>query len=167
VKLVTATIFKRWIMRTVAVPKRVLPEHAHETSVPVIVTLETGERESWESTLSPQDVQHWALVVPAALLKARGLDVGDALSLRVQHDPDRSAPVLPEYLQAALSSRPGAMKNFRAMTVSWQRQMVRYVDKGKSADTREKYIEILIERVNEAAEKRKPKKTPKPKTSKN
>jgi Bacteriocin-protection, YdeI or OmpD-Associated len=153
-KKFSAVIFKRWVMRTVAVPKSTLPAHADQASVPIIATIHTGERERWESTLSPQDAAHWALVIPQAMLAARGLAVDDSVSLSVAHDTDRSAPVLPEYLDAALAARPGARANFRAMTVSWQRQMVRYVDKGKSPDTREKYIEILIERVNEAQAKR-------------
>ncbi len=145
-----ALIFKRWIMRTVAVPKTQLKAQAELQTVPVIVTIETGERESWESTLSPHDAKHWALVIPNAMLKARGLAVDDAVTLRVEYDAERKPPVIPEDIARSLQARPGAMDNFRAMTVPWQRQMLRYVDKGKSPDTREKYIEIMIERVNEA-----------------
>jgi hypothetical protein len=149
-----ALIFKRWIMRTVAVPKSQLKAQAARATVPVIVTIETGERESWESTLSPHDAKHWALVIPNDLLKARGLTVDDEVMLSVVYDAERKPPAIPEDIARSLQSRPGAMTNFRAMALSWQRQMLRYVDKGKSPDTREKYIEIMIERVNEAQLKR-------------
>lgn len=153
-KPLKARIFKRWIMRTVAVPKTAMPTHARQNTVPVIVTLHTGERESWESTLSPHDAAHWALVIPNAMLKARGLDVDDEVQISIEHDPERKPPELPEDVEAALQARPGAMKNFRAMAVGWQRQMIRYIDKGRTPDTREKYIEIMIERVNEAEQRR-------------
>lgn len=153
-KTFKAIIFKRWIMRTVAVPKKLLPQQAALQTVPVIVSLHTGELETWESTLSPHDAAHWALVIPNALLKARGLAVDDELSLSVEVDTERKPPEMAADIEAALRQRPGALKNFRAMTVSWQRQMLRYVEKGKSPDTREKYIEIVIERVNEAQQRR-------------
>jgi hypothetical protein len=56
------------------------------------------------------------------------------------------------------------MQKFRAMSVSYQRQAVRYIERGKRADTREKYIEIFIEQVCEAADKRAAQSTQKPAT---
>jgi hypothetical protein len=148
---IKAPIFKRWVMRCVAVPKRALKPQAALTHVPVWVRM--GD-ELWDSTLAPHDAQHWVLVIPSAILKSQGLNVGDEAVLEVQFDDQRAAPELPEDLQAALSARPGLMQKFRAMSVSYQRQAVRYIDRSKSPDTREKYIEIFIERVCEAADKR-------------
>lgn len=150
-----AVIFKRWIMRSVAVPKSALKAQAQLTHPPVIVTLlmsdSKGERETWDTTLAPQDAAHWALVIPVALLKARGLEVGSEVRLEIEYDPERAPPEMPADIEAALRARPGVYARFRSITVPWQRQMIRYVEKGKSPDTREKYIEILIERVNEHA----------------
>jgi Bacteriocin-protection, YdeI or OmpD-Associated len=146
-----AVIFKRWIMRSVAVPKAALKAQAHLTHPPVIVMLLDGEKETWDTTLAPQDAAHWALVIPVALLKARGLEVGSEVQLEIEYDPERAPPEMPADIEAALRARPGVYARFRSITVPWQRQMIRYVDKGKSPDTREKYIEILIERVNEHA----------------
>jgi Bacteriocin-protection, YdeI or OmpD-Associated len=150
-----AVIFKRWIMRCVAVPKAALKAQAQLTHPPVIVTLlmsdAKGEKETWDTTLAPQDAAHWALVIPVALLKARGLEVGSEVQLEIEYDPERAPPEMPADIEAALRARPGVYARFRSITVPWQRQMIRYVDKGKSPDTREKYIEILIERVNEHA----------------
>jgi hypothetical protein len=144
-------IFKRWIMRCVAVPKAALKAQAQLTHPPVIVTLLEGEKETWDTTLAPQDAAHWALVIPVALLKARGLEVGSEVQLEIEYDPERAPPEMPADIETALRARPGVYARFRSITVPWQRQMIRYVDKGKSPDTREKYIEILIERVNEHA----------------
>ncbi len=148
---IKAVLFKRWIMRSVAVPKAALKAQAQLTHPPVIVTLLTGEKETWDTTLAPQDAAHWALVIPVALLKARGLEVGDDIAFEIAFDAERAPPEIPADIEAALRARPGVLARFRRITVPWQRQMIRYVDKGKSPDTREKAIEILIERINEHA----------------
>jgi hypothetical protein len=158
---VKALIFKRWVMRCVAVPKSALRPQAALSHVPVWVRI---GGELWDSTLAPHDAQHWVLVVPSAILKSQGLNVGDEAVLDVRFDDARGAPELPDDLHAALQARPGLMQKFRAMSVSYQRQAVRYIERGKSADTREKYIEIFIEQVCEAADKRAAQSTQKPAT---
>lgn len=142
---IKAQVFKRWVMRCALVPKRALKAQADVAHVPVLVTL---GGQAWESTLAPHDEAHWVLVIPAAVLKASGKAVGDELRLTIEHDPGRSAPELPADFEGALAARPGMLRKFRAMTVAGQRQVVRYVEKCKSADVREKAIEVMIERLN-------------------
>jgi hypothetical protein len=147
---VEGVVFKRWVMRCIAVPKAALKAHAQQTHVPVLVAL---GGESWDSTLAPHDERHWLLVIPSAVLKAAGRAVGDTVSIDLAFDPQRAAPALPPDFERALSARPGLLKKFREQTVAYQRQIVRYIDRGKSPDTREKYIETFIERLNERSAK--------------
>lgn len=123
-----------------------------EINVPVLLRVGSQQR---EGTLQPAGPGRLRLILPSALLKKAGAQLGSELECHLQREPPRQPPSeLPAPLQTALLARPGSLELFRAMSVSYQRAIVKMIDGFKSEAARRRGSEKIVERIHEmAAEK--------------
>ena len=142
---ITGTIYRKTIQRCVDVPKDALPRSLQcETRPPVIVTI---DGRMFESTLLPRDSAHFQLVVPMAILRELRRDTGDSIAFLVKHDPTRQAPEVPDELFAVLRGNPRARQVFAGLSISLQRQIVRFIDSARSESTRLNRAERMTARL--------------------
>lgn len=147
-----ATIYKIWMLRYVDVPEdvgRTLErDYGGKKYIPVVAVVNSR---STRTTLTPAGAGRYRLQFNATLRKAARADVGDmvGVELRLDH-ASREMPVPPD-LEAALRTRPKARAAFKKMGPGSRRQMLLYLDRGKSPAVRKKYLarflEILLERA--------------------
>ena len=72
-------------------------------------------------------------------------------------DTEPREAVLPPDLAAGLADVPRALAVFNALTVALRRQIVQYVDAAKQVRTREKRVQLVVQRMLERARTRKKK----------
>lgn len=131
---ISATIYRKGIQRCVDVPKTALSRARRRVVRPAVVVSVAGRM--FESTLLPLDLDHFQLVMPMAILRALGRDHGDRIEIQVKPDPARTAPPLPEELDAVLRSSPPARRAFQRLTIARQREIVRFIDSARSESAR-------------------------------
>lgn len=147
-----ATIYKIWMLRYVDVPEdvgRTLEEgYGKKKYIPVVAIVNAR---STRTTLTPAGAGRYRLQFNATLRKAARADVGDMVGIELRVDrASREMPIPPD-LEAALRTRPKARAAFKKMGPGSRRQMLLYLDRGKSPAVRKKYLarflEILLERA--------------------
>ena len=72
-------------------------------------------------------------------------------------DTEPREAVLPPDLAAGLADVPRALAVFNALTVALRRQITQYVDAAKQVRTREKRVQLVVQRMLERARTRKKK----------
>jgi uncharacterized protein YdeI (YjbR/CyaY-like superfamily) len=80
---------------------------------------------------------------------------GAAVEVTLLVDTEPREAVLPPDLGAGLADTPRALATFNTLTVALRRQIVQYVDNAKQARTREKRIQLIVQRMLERAARRK------------
>jgi len=148
-------------MRCVDVPRAVsksLREIAGENSkhIPVLGQVEGLPL---KSTLSPRGGGSYRLHIHSNIWRKLRVDAGDTVEVMLQIDQEPRDPVLPHDLAGGLADEQPALAIFNSLTPALRRQMARYVDMAKRANTREKRIRLIVKRMLERAAKRRKKKT--------
>jgi Bacteriocin-protection, YdeI or OmpD-Associated/Domain of unknown function (DUF1905) len=156
----SAQIYKVWIMRVVDVPRDVsksLRKIAGENPKHIPVQ---GQVEGLplKSTLSPRGGGSYRLHIHSNIWRKLHIDAGDSVEVMLQLDREPRDPALPHDLAGGLAEEPRALATFNSLTPALRRQIVRYVDMAKHANTREKRIRLMVKRMLERAAKRKKKK---------
>ncbi len=101
------------------------------------VTLMAGKRGSYK------------LAFKVELLRAAGVDAGDTIDFTLEPDTASRDPDLPEEMGKVFRSRPELAERWQSHSVANRRQVVRYIEQAKSAETRAKRCWIFIERLAE------------------
>ena len=73
--------------------------------------------------------------------------------MSLDHEPREA--VIPPDLAAELASTPRALAAFNAVTPSLRRHIVGWIDKAKQSKTRDKRIQLTVERMLDRARKKK------------
>ena len=89
----------------------------------------------------------------ADIVRAAHLDVGDRIEVTLTRSLDPREPVVPADLQRALQFRPVAREAFEQGPASLRRAFVNYIEQARRAETRQAYIEVMIERLTERAQR--------------
>jgi hypothetical protein len=148
-------------MRCVDVPRdiskslRKLAGHDHK-HIPVLGQVEGLPL---KSTLSPRGGGSYRLHIHSNIWRKLRIDAGDTVEVMLSIDSEPRDPVLPHDLAGGLADAPRALAVFNSLTPAFRRQIVRYMDQAKHANTREKRIRIIVKRMLERAAKRKKKKS--------
>jgi hypothetical protein len=100
-------------------------------------------------TLLPGRRGHYKLAVKVELLKAAGVDAGDAIEFTLERDTASREPELPEEMRRVFSARPELRERWMTHSVATRRQVVRYIEDAKGAETRTKRSWIFLERLAE------------------
>jgi hypothetical protein len=147
-----AIIYKIWMLRYVDVPEEIghILEKAHgkKKYIPVIAIVNSR---STRTTLTPAGAGRYRLPFNVTLRKAARADVGDVVAIELRLDRARRELPVPPDLEAALRTRPKARNAFKRMGPGTRRQLILYLNRGRSPATRRKivarFLEILLERA--------------------
>jgi hypothetical protein len=148
----TARIEKHWIMRCVIAPAAVVRALGGGQRIPVVARY-AGEVVT--TTLMPAGRGRGRLTVLADILRRAQLDVGDRLEVELTPSSDPRDPAAPADLQRALHFRPAAQAAFTRGPASVRRWMVQYLEEARRPETRQKRLELLLERLAERAARKK------------
>jgi Bacteriocin-protection, YdeI or OmpD-Associated/Domain of unknown function (DUF1905) len=113
-----------------------------------------------KTTLSPRGRGAYRLHIHSNIWRKLRIDAGDTVEVMLLLDAEPRDPILPHDLAGGLADAPRALALFNSLTPAFRRQIVRYVEQGKHASTREKRIRLIVTRMLERAAKRKRKKKP-------
>jgi Bacteriocin-protection, YdeI or OmpD-Associated/Domain of unknown function (DUF1905) len=111
-----------------------------------------------KSTLSPRGGGSYRLHIHSNIWRKLRIDAGAIVEVMLLLDSAPRDPVLPQDLAGGLADEPGAVAVFNSLTPALRRQIVRYVEQAKHANTREKRIRLIVKRMLERAAKRRKKK---------
>jgi hypothetical protein len=148
---VAATLFRRRTLFVVLAPKRRFPAEVRAARLPVGVTI-GGRR--FETTLLPHSGRSYLLVVPGPIVRGMGARPGDKLTFAVALDLDRVSPAMPPELVGALQEIGLGPRAFDRLTIAYQREAVRYVDEGRTPESRQRRAESFSRRIAEYLERR-------------
>lgn len=91
----------------------------------------------------------YKLAFKVELLQAAGVDAGDTVDFTLEPDTTSREPDLPDEMSRVFRTRPELRERWLAHSVARRRQVVRYVEEAKSAETRAKRSWIFLERLAE------------------
>jgi bacteriocin resistance YdeI/OmpD-like protein/uncharacterized protein DUF1905 len=111
-----------------------------------------------KSTLSPRGGGSYRLHIHSNIWRKLRIDAGAIVEVMLLLDSAPRDPVLPQDLAGGLADEPRAVAVFNSLTPALRRQIVRYVEQAKHANTREKRIRLIVKRMLERASKRRKKK---------
>ncbi len=100
-------------------------------------------------TLLPGKPGRYKLAFKVELLKAAGIDAGDEVSFSLSADNASREPDLPVEMQKSFQARPHLAERWLTHSVAGRRQVIRYIEQAKTAETRAKRCWIFIERLAE------------------
>ncbi len=147
----TARIEKHWIMRAVTVPAAVMRELGGGTRIPVVARY-AGETVA--TTVMPAGRGRGRLTVLMDILRPAKLDAGDRIEVTLARSTDPREPVVPADLRHALQFRPRAREEFENGPPSQRRWIVRYIEETRSPETRQRHLELVLERLAERTARR-------------
>ncbi len=110
--------------------------------MPVVVRINGKPEEPWHINMMPVGDGTFRLYLHGDVRKASATQVGDRVNVEVGFDAAyRSGPQpLPSWFRAALAKDPIAEQNWRALSPSRQKEIVRYLAALKSAAARERNL---------------------------
>ncbi len=91
----------------------------------------------------------YKLAFKVELLKAAGVDAGDIIEFTLEPDTASREPDLPDEMRRIFATRPELRDRWLANSLAHRRQVVRYIEQAKSAETRVKRSWIFLERLAE------------------
>jgi len=100
-------------------------------------------------TLLPGKPGRYKLAFKVELLKAAGVDAGDEITFTLKPDAASREPELPAEMRQAFQARPLLAERWSAHSVAIRRQVIRYIEQAKTAETRAKRSWLFIERLAE------------------
>jgi len=100
-------------------------------------------------TLLPGKRGCYKLAFKVELLKAAGVDAGDTVEFTLAPDTTSRDPDPPDEMSKAFQARPQLRERWLAHSVAVRRQVVRYIEEAKSAETRAKRSWLFLERLAE------------------
>ena len=100
-------------------------------------------------TLLPGKRGCYKLAFKVELLKAADVDAGDTIKFTLVPDTASREPDLPDEMRKVFHSRPHLRERWLEHSVAVRRQVVRYIEEAKSAETRAKRSWVFLERLAE------------------
>lgn len=101
----------------------------------------------FRSTLMPRGHGKHRLFVHSRVWRPLALTDGCRLRVEVSVDRDGSAVEVPSFWQEALDRRSRAAQRFAGLPAATRREMVRWLEAARRPETRERRIELALERL--------------------
>ena len=141
-----AKLYRIALVRWVDVPKRAVKSLGDGREINAWL-LFNDDRD--RVTLLPGKRGSYRLAFKVELLRAAGVDAGDEIVFSLKPDRESREPELPDEMRKVFQARPYLEARWRANSLAFRRQVVRYIEQAKAADTRAKRCWIFIERLEE------------------
>ena len=107
----------------------------------------TANGHPFATRLTPRGDGAYRLFLDGAVRAAAGIDVGDEVTIEVARADAPPPPPLPDDLREALSALDGGVEAFAALTEAQRVGMVAFVERARTAGTRARYVERVVEEV--------------------
>jgi bifunctional DNA-binding transcriptional regulator/antitoxin component of YhaV-PrlF toxin-antitoxin module len=128
----------------IPVPADVIEALGGAKRIPVSVTINGVTYSSTVATMKGQT----RIPVSAAIRAQAGIAAGDAITVVVERDDAPRTVEVPEDLLAALSEEAAVKSRFDALSYSHQKQHVLSVTDAKTAETRARRIQKVLEKLS-------------------
>ena len=145
----SATIYKIGINPVVDMPDEVLTaifEQASRSKGPVPVRGTINGAEFLQTLMKYQGA--WRLYINGPMLKDSGLSVGDIANIEIEFDPRPREEPMPPKLRAAVRKNANARKAFDLLPPSRRKEILRYINSLKSADSIERNVARVISQLS-------------------
>jgi hypothetical protein len=107
--------------------------------LPVLVRINGKPTKAWRINMMPVGDGSFYLYLHGDVRKASGTAVGDRVRAEIEFDPSyRNGPQhpMPSWFKQALAGNPHAMKNWKALTPSRKKEILRYFSRLSSPEAR-------------------------------
>lgn len=143
-------IYRVGILRCVSVPEEICARlgRCKGRALPVVATV-AGQ--TTRTSLLPAAGEGYRFFLNGAMRKASGADTGDPVGVALRPDrASREMPV-PADFAAALARAPEAQAYFQEKSTALRREVLRYIQQAKAANTRARRIRNCIRVLTERA----------------
>ena len=147
-KSFSATIHKIGINPYVSLPEDVLNalfKQANKSKGPITVRGKIDGKPFMQTLVKHQGA--WRLYINGEMRKAVGVDVGDQVQIQIEYDPAPRIEEMPPKFRDALSEHVAAKAAFEKLTLSRQKEMLRYLNSMKTEISLERNIEKIIQHL--------------------
>lgn len=134
-------LLKSGVNAFVKVPARISKSFGRLGSVPVNVFIGSGRI---KSTLVPIGGGRHRLYINEIMLRFTTAQVGNRISIGLKLDATSRMPKMPAQLRAGLHLRPLALRTWRTLVPSKQKEVLRYLGFAKKKETLRRNIEKLL-----------------------
>ena len=97
--------------------------------------------------LTPRGGGAYRLFLDGEVRSAAGIDVGDEVTIKVARAAAPPEPPLPDDLRDALSALDGGVDAFAGLTEAQRTGMLAFVERARTAGTRARHVERVVEEV--------------------
>lgn len=110
--------------------------------VKIIATID-GER--YQGSLVRMGTPHHILIILKAIREKIGKQAGDVVEVSIQEDTAPRVVIVPEDFQQAMDATPGISAFFKALSYTYQKEYVQWIEAAKREATRERRINRAVE----------------------
>jgi len=100
-------------------------------------------------TVLPGKPGFYKVAFKVELLKSAGVDAGDTVEFTLEPDTASRVPELPEEMRRHFQARPELAARWTAHSIALRRQVIRYIDQARMAETRTKRCWLFLDRLAE------------------
>jgi len=145
-----AVVYRVGILRCVTVPVDVCARlgPGRERALPVVATV-AGQ--TTRTSLLPAAGGGYRLFLNGAMRKASGADAGDPVGVTLRLDRTSREMPVPDDFAAALARAAEAHAYFLAKSTALRREVLRYIEQAKAAETRARRIRNCIRVLTQRA----------------
>ena len=149
-----AVIYKVGINRCVSVPEEVCARlRSRKGRALAVVATVAGQ--ATRTSLLPAAGGTYRLFLGRAMRKASGADAGDPVGVALRLDRATREMPVPEDFAAALARAPEARGYFLEKSTALRREVLRYIEQAKAAETRARRIRNCVKVLTDRARKKK------------
>lgn len=103
----------------------------------------------FRSTLTPRGKGLYRLFIHSSIWKKLGLDNGDKIRITLEPDKKPDGLEIPDDIRESLLKNDKAWEIFESLTTRMRNSYISYINQAKTVETREKRLELGIERLLE------------------
>jgi len=143
-------IYRVGILRCVSVPEEICARlgRGRGRALPVVATV-AGQ--TTRTSLLPAGGGSYRLFLNGAMRRVAGADAGDPVGVTLRLDRASREMLVPEDFAAALAGAPEARAYFLAKSTALRREVLRYIEQAKAAETRARRIRNCIRVLTQRA----------------
>ena len=102
---------------------------------------------AFRTRLTPRGGGAYRLFLNGEVRAAAGAGLGDVVEVQLWPDEAPREPSLPADLASALDAIPGGLEAFESLTEAQREGMVAFLERARTAETRERYVARVVEEV--------------------
>ena len=102
---------------------------------------------AFRTRLTPRGGGAYRLFLNGEVRAAAGAGLGNVVEVQLWPDEAPRTPTLPADLARALEAVPGGIEAFEALTEAQREGMVAFLERARTAETRERYVARVVEEV--------------------